>query len=83
VPRETLRPSVRQIERWQRAAELAGVSLSELMTVATEARVEQIERDHAADLELERHVRAEVDAALAKRSSVICACGRCTRPRRD
>lgn len=79
MPRKTIRPSVRQIERWQRAAELAGVSLSELITAATEARVDQIEREHAEDVKLDEWVRAEVDAAITKRSSVMCGCAACRR----
>jgi len=77
MPRKTLRPSVRQIERWQRAADLAGVSLTELITAATEARVEQVERDHAEDVKLDEWVRSEVEART--RSSVTCGCAWCSK----
>ena len=77
MPRKTIRLSEREFERWQNAAELAGVSLSELIIAAAAVRVEQLERDHAADLELDRHVREQVDAAIAERSAIACACRDC------
>jgi len=57
------------------------VSLSELITAATAARVGQIERNHAAGLELDRYVREQVDVGFAKRSAVTCGCERCAQGR--
>jgi len=61
MPRKTIHSSVRQFERWQRAADSVGVSLSELITAAIETRVDHIERDREA--KLERRLRAEFEDA--------------------
>jgi ABC-type branched-subunit amino acid transport system substrate-binding protein len=75
MPRKILRLSDLELVRWQRAADMTGVSLSELITTATADRVAAIERDHAEDLELDDRVRRAIEAA-----GVTCGCERCAKP---